>query len=86
MFDVFLAPALCRGLILGIDARDTRRPGMWDGRVQVSFRVQQGDEISTDDIELRCSSTRAQLSRPSRADTVYSWRQNSLPMVAPLHS
>lgn len=25
---------------------------MWDGRVQVSFRVQQGDEISTDDIEL----------------------------------
>ena len=41
------------GLILGIDARDTRRPLGWDGRVEVHFHVQDGIHSSDDYVRLR---------------------------------
>ncbi|KAF9767497.1 hypothetical protein IL306_015318 [Fusarium sp. DS 682] len=41
------------GLDLGIDARDTRRPKGWDGRVTVRFNVQDGDVKSSDTVMLR---------------------------------
>ncbi|EGU87381.1 hypothetical protein FOXB_02140 [Fusarium oxysporum f. sp. conglutinans Fo5176] len=41
------------GLDLGIDARDTRRPEVWDGRVTVRFTVQVGDTKSSDTVMLR---------------------------------
>jgi protein-arginine deiminase len=51
--DVLSASDLKRGLILGIDARDTRRPDVWDGRVIVRFSVQEGGKTVTDEVELR---------------------------------
>ncbi|KAL4770917.1 hypothetical protein BDW60DRAFT_223759 [Aspergillus nidulans var. acristatus] len=42
-----------QGLHLGIDARDTRRPGGWDGRVKVHFHVQNGTDSSDDYVHLR---------------------------------
>ncbi|KAF5856143.1 hypothetical protein ETB97_007826 [Aspergillus alliaceus] len=42
-----------RGLQLGIDARDTRRPFGWDGRVEVQFHVQNGRLHSDDYVRLR---------------------------------
>ena len=47
---------LVKGLELGIDARDTRRPGCWDGRVQVYFYVYDYDnsgEYAWDAVRLR---------------------------------
>lgn len=44
---------LREGLELGIDARDTRRPGGWDGRVEVHFDVQNGPDSSHDTVRLR---------------------------------
>ncbi|KAG6353410.1 hypothetical protein INS49_005591 [Diaporthe citri] len=41
------------GLKLGIDARDTRRPGGWDGRTTVTFSVTDGTTNSTDKVMLR---------------------------------
>lgn len=41
------------GLNLGIDARDTRRPGGWDGRVNVHFTVHDRGKISADSVKLR---------------------------------
>jgi protein-arginine deiminase len=52
-FDIFSAAELRRGLCLGIDARETRRPGVWDGRVTVRFTVRDGNETSADSVELR---------------------------------
>lgn len=49
----FSAAELKEGLILGIDARDTRRPNGWDGRVTVRFTVSDGEESSSDDVMLR---------------------------------
>lgn len=49
----FSAKELRDGLVLGIDARDTRRPGGWDGRITVRFTVQDGDQMSTDEVMLR---------------------------------
>ncbi|KAH7356094.1 arginine deiminase type-3 [Pyrenochaeta sp. MPI-SDFR-AT-0127] len=51
--DTFSASHLRTGLVLGIDARDTRRPEVWDGRVTVRFKIQDGTETSTDEVELR---------------------------------
>jgi protein-arginine deiminase len=39
----FKREELTRGLELGIDARDTRRPGCWDGRAEVYFFVHDYD-------------------------------------------
>ncbi|ODA84127.1 hypothetical protein RJ55_02645 [Drechmeria coniospora] len=51
--DTFLtADDLSRGLELGIDARDTRRPG-WDGRATVEFSVTNLTQTSTDTVALR---------------------------------
>ncbi|KAH7069139.1 arginine deiminase type-3 [Paraphoma chrysanthemicola] len=50
---IFLAADIRAGLELGIDARETRRPGIWDGRVTICFQVKHGDEIVTDEIKLR---------------------------------
>lgn len=50
---IFFGLDLRQGLTLGIDARDTRRPDVWDGRVAVRFKVQDDNETSTDDVELR---------------------------------
>ncbi|KAF4954326.1 hypothetical protein FGADI_5349 [Fusarium gaditjirri] len=41
------------GLDLGIDARDTRRPKGWDGRVTVRFTVQVGETKLSDTVMLR---------------------------------
>ncbi|KID81620.1 arginine deiminase type-3 [Metarhizium guizhouense ARSEF 977] len=47
------ADKLRQGLTLGIDARDTRRPGGWDGRVSVEFTVTDGSRSSSDKVMLR---------------------------------
>ncbi|KAH8429254.1 protein-arginine deiminase domain-containing protein [Aspergillus melleus] len=44
---------LTAGLTLGVDGRDTRRPGGWDGRVTLQFTVRQGDWHSSDTVQLR---------------------------------
>ncbi|KAL9564308.1 hypothetical protein ACKAV7_011499 [Fusarium commune] len=49
----FSQQELKAGLDLGIDARDTRRPEVWDGRVTVRFTVQVGDTKSSDTVMLR---------------------------------
>ncbi|KAK2609000.1 hypothetical protein QQS21_002480 [Conoideocrella luteorostrata] len=50
---VFSAEDVQRGIQLGIDARDTRRPGGWDGRVKVDFTVEDGETKSQDTAMLR---------------------------------
>ncbi|KAI9151443.1 Zinc-type alcohol dehydrogenase-like protein [Paramyrothecium foliicola] len=50
---VFAANELATGLELGIDARDVRRPGVWDGRVTLKFKVLDGEEIAEDTVALR---------------------------------
>jgi protein-arginine deiminase len=49
----FTAAQVKAGLELGIDGRDVRRPGKWDGRVQVHFTITDGSATSTDFVELR---------------------------------
>ncbi|KAK2761698.1 hypothetical protein FQN54_001526 [Arachnomyces sp. PD_36] len=49
----FSAEELRDGLELGIDARDTRRPEVWDGRVSVRFEVLDGETVTTDFVNLR---------------------------------
>lgn len=49
----FKAEALQSGLDLGIDGRDVRRPGGWDGKVTVRFTVRDGNTTSSDDVTLR---------------------------------
>ncbi|KAB8237193.1 protein-arginine deiminase domain-containing protein [Aspergillus alliaceus] len=49
----FSQKQLEQGLELGIDARDTRRPGGWDGRVEVHFHVQNETDSSDDYVRLR---------------------------------
>lgn len=49
----FKSAQLKAGLKLGIDARDTRRPGGWDGRTTVTFSVTDGTANSTDKVMLR---------------------------------
>ncbi|KFY05100.1 hypothetical protein O988_00255 [Pseudogymnoascus sp. VKM F-3808] len=50
---VFSQCELVAGLQLGIDARDTRRPGVWDGRVAVTFSVHDGRSTTADTVHLR---------------------------------
>ena len=50
---VFTVDQLSAGLELGIDARDVRRPGVWDGRATVSFTIITGESSSTDSVALR---------------------------------
>ncbi|KAF4456691.1 protein-arginine deiminase type-3 [Fusarium austroafricanum] len=50
---IFSQKELQAGLELGIDARDTRRPKIWDGRVTVQFDVTDGDAKSSDKVMLR---------------------------------
>ncbi|KAM3496956.1 hypothetical protein MY10362_009675 [Beauveria mimosiformis] len=49
----FKAEDLKAGLELGIDGRDVRRPGGWDGRVRVEFKVQDGEKVAKNSVELR---------------------------------
>ncbi|KPM40542.1 hypothetical protein AK830_g6023 [Neonectria ditissima] len=49
----FTAEELEDGLELGIDARDVRRPGGWDGKAEVHFTVSDGYEKETDSVALR---------------------------------
>ncbi|KJZ80347.1 hypothetical protein HIM_00197 [Hirsutella minnesotensis 3608] len=49
----FAANTLRSGLELGIDARDVRRPGGWDGRATVQFVVLDGVEEARDEVALR---------------------------------
>lgn len=49
----FTSAQLRAGLKLGIDARDTRRPGGWDGRTTIMFSVTDGTINSTDKVMLR---------------------------------
>ncbi|KAL2210119.1 hypothetical protein CC79DRAFT_1319084 [Sarocladium strictum] len=53
----FSAKQLKAGLKLGVDGRDVRRPGVWDGRVQLNFKVKdskRGKEAS-DCVAMRVS-------------------------------
>ncbi|KFY24998.1 hypothetical protein V493_04898 [Pseudogymnoascus sp. VKM F-4281 (FW-2241)] len=50
---VFSQRELASGLQLGIDARDTRRPGVWDGKVAVTFTVHDGRSTAKDTVRLR---------------------------------
>ncbi|KAF4980424.1 hypothetical protein FDECE_17885 [Fusarium decemcellulare] len=50
---VFTQRDLKSGLDLGIDARDTRRPNGWDGRVTVRFEVHDDNTTSSDQVMLR---------------------------------
>ncbi|KAM0226684.1 hypothetical protein ACHAPO_012155 [Fusarium lateritium] len=50
---VFTQEELKSGLNLGIDGRDTRRPGGWDGRVTVRFELNDGEVKSSDEVILR---------------------------------
>ncbi|PGH15587.1 hypothetical protein AJ79_02369 [Helicocarpus griseus UAMH5409] len=49
----FNATQLEGGLELGIDSRDTRRPGGWDGRATVHFIVHDQEDTSVDSVKLR---------------------------------
>lgn len=49
----FTAEELKQGLVLGIDARDVRQAGGWDGKTEVVFSVVDGDESSVDSVWLR---------------------------------
>ncbi|KAM3547178.1 hypothetical protein MY1884_009684 [Beauveria asiatica] len=49
----FKAQELKAGLELGIDARDIRRPGGWDGRATVEFKVKDGAQEAQDSVALR---------------------------------
>lgn len=49
----FSARELKSGLKLGIDARDIRRPSVWDGRVQLQFSVRDHLETAHDLVSLR---------------------------------
>ncbi|WEW59903.1 protein-arginine deiminase [Emydomyces testavorans] len=49
----FSSAELAGGLELGIDARDTRRPGKWDGRATVHFTVEDQAQKSTGSVNLR---------------------------------
>lgn len=49
----FTAEDIRCGLELGIDAQDTRKPGVWDGRVTVRFDVSDGQAVATDSVNLR---------------------------------
>ncbi|KAM0325135.1 hypothetical protein ACHAQA_007674 [Verticillium albo-atrum] len=49
----FSAEELESGLELGIDARDIRRPGGWDGRVSVRFNVEDRNSTASDEVALR---------------------------------
>lgn len=51
--NTFTPAQLKAGLKLGIDARDMRRPGGWDGRTTVTFSVTDGTANSTDRVMLR---------------------------------
>lgn len=50
---VFSARDVAQGLVLGIDARDTRRANGWDGRMRINFTVRDGDAISKDSVMMR---------------------------------
>ncbi|OAQ62640.2 peptidylarginine deiminase [Pochonia chlamydosporia 170] len=49
----FKAQDLKAGLELGIDGRDVRRPGGWDGRATVEVRVKDGAREAKDSVVLR---------------------------------
>ncbi|KAM0325352.1 hypothetical protein ACHAQA_007337 [Verticillium albo-atrum] len=49
----FTAKELKHGLSLGIDARDVRRAGAWDGTAVVHFTIADGAEKATDSVALR---------------------------------
>lgn len=49
----FSAAALRKGLVLGIDGRDVRRPNGWDGRALVTFDVKSSNGTSSDSVMLR---------------------------------
>lgn len=51
----FTASDLAAGLDLGIDARDIRRPGGWDGRTSVQVSVTSGGKEYKDAVALRVS-------------------------------
>ncbi|KZZ92555.1 Protein-arginine deiminase [Moelleriella libera RCEF 2490] len=50
---VFSAQDLEKGLRLGVDARDVRRPNVWDGKAVVEFYVEDGETKSKDTVMLR---------------------------------
>ncbi|UKZ79920.1 hypothetical protein TrVFT333_007683 [Trichoderma virens FT-333] len=51
--DRFPANELKNGFELGIDARDTRRPSGWDGKVEVRFDIHDGKASDSDAVRLR---------------------------------
>lgn len=73
----FTASELQQGLELGIDARDVRRPGIWDGRVTVHFSIEDGAETASDEVALRVAPvlTHHHLQEAQRVLTVGGTRQ-----------
>ncbi|EQL03258.1 arginine deiminase type-3 [Ophiocordyceps sinensis CO18] len=49
----FKAQDLKAGLELGIDARDVRSPGGWDGRATVELKIKDGETEASDSVALR---------------------------------
>ncbi|KAF4980040.1 hypothetical protein FZEAL_3902 [Fusarium zealandicum] len=49
----FAAEELKRGLELGVDAREIRRPRVWDGIAHVHFTISDGDVMANDSVALR---------------------------------
>lgn len=49
----FTAAQLKAGLELGIDGRDVRTPGVWDGKATINFSIVDGTQTSTDTVQLR---------------------------------
>lgn len=69
----FTASELQDGLELGIDARDVRRPGIWDGRATVHFSIADGDDTASDEVALRVAPvlTHHHLQEAQRVFTTY---------------
>jgi protein-arginine deiminase len=75
---VFTANQISSGLELGIDARDVRRPNIWDGRVTVNFAVVSGESFSTDSVALRVAPVLPHSpSRPARGARLHNFRERA---------
>lgn len=75
---IFSAQDLKAGLDLGIDARDVRRPDVWDGRVTVHFEICDGAQTANDSVALRVAPvlTHHHLQLASQVFTVESGQQD----------
>ena len=71
----FTAEELADGLELGIDARDVRRPNVWDGKATVQFSVTDGAKTASDEVALRVAPVLTH-HHAQEAERVFSTAQN----------